>query len=277
MKYLERHLRKVDAKQYIRRTAVEYDCAELVDCPTTVIDGDGIPLIVYDVGIKCKEMKRAKAGLLGIKYEMSTRGISQRGMACRSKVFGYAPRDGRRRQPCRSVSSHTTDKDSADALAACAVFIEGWYEQKLGKQYSHHKESVKILRDDWRLGGTVFTSGIANYNNALEYHYDSGNFKQCASVMIGFRQHAAGGSLCVPELDMRFAIDDFSVIAFDGQSLIHGVTPIKIRRSGFRATAVYYSLRRMWSCKPIDEELLHHRKKMTELAINPYWKRQGST
>jgi hypothetical protein len=275
MRFLERSVVEVDPKQYIRRNAVPADCKFHIDEPTTIVDPDGKPLVVYDV-VECDAMANARHAITKIKYEKSTRGIGNRGMTCHSKVFGYAPRDGRRRQPCRSVAAHQTDRGPANEMVKCASFIDDWYRGHLEEEHQNHLESVADVKDDWRIGDTVFTSGIANYNNAIEYHWDSGNFKGCSSVMIGFRQSATGGYLCIPELETSLEISDYSITAFDGQSLIHGVTPITVTRKGFRATAVYYSLRKMWRCKPIDEELLHHRKQMTELAINPYWKRNQS-
>ena len=272
MRFLERHVVEVDLKQYIRRNAVPADCELHIDEPTIIVAPDGKPLVVYDI-VQCDAMAKARSAITKIKYEKSTRGIGDRGMTCLSKIFGYAPRDGRRRQPCRSVASHQTDKGPANAMVQCASFINDWYKEHLETKHQQHMDSVAEVQADWRIGDTVFTSGIAKYNNAIEYHLDSGNFKGCSSVMIGFRQNANGGYLCIPELGTSLAISDYSITAFDGQSLIHGVTPITVAREGFRATAVYYSLRKMWRCKPIGEELLHPRKQLTESAINPFWKR----
>ena len=115
---------------------------------------------------------------------------------------------------------------------------------------------------------SVFTSGIANKNNVIDYHFDKGNFKRCHSVMIGFKKNCTGGFLSVPQLGIKFDISDNSIISFDGQSLIHGVTPISISPGGFRYTVVYYSLSQMWKCVPIDEELIEFRKKMDVQAEN---------
>ncbi len=52
---------------------------------------------------------------------------------------------------------------------------------------------------------------------------------------------------------------------FDGQSILHGVTPInKVSPKGYRFSIVYYTLKRMWQCLEVDEELVRVRQKKTE-------------
>ena len=272
MKYLEQKVVELDAKKYVRRHAVASDCKRHIDEPTTIVDADGKPLMIYDV-VRDGKLTKARQALKRLKYLKDVRGIARTGMLTNARVFGYAPRDGRRRQPCRAATADQTYKDAANALIGCAKFIDDWYKEQLPDEYKTHADCIAEVDDDWRIGKTVFTSGIANYNNTIQYHYDSGNFKDCRSIMLGFRQHATGGFLCVPQLETSLAIDDYSLTAFDGQSLFHGVTPIWMAPKGFRATAVYYSLRRMWRCEPIEKEIARHRKQMTESAINPFWKR----
>jgi hypothetical protein len=272
MKYLEQKVVNLDAKKYVRRHALAKDCKHHITEPTTIVDEHGKPLLIYDVA-RDEKLTNARNALKRLKYLKDVRGIARTGMLTNARVFGYAPRDGRRRQPCRAATSHETDKAEADALVSCAKFIDDWYKHRLPQEYTNHTASIEDISDDWRIGETVFTSGIANYNNTIQYHYDRGNFTDCMSIMIGFRQHAKGGFLCIPELETSLLIGDYSITAFDGQSLFHGVTPIWIAPNGFRATAVYYSLRRMWRCEPIGKEIARHRKQMTESAINPFWKR----
>ncbi len=61
--------------------------------------------------------------------------------------------------------------------------------------------------------------------------------------------------MAVPEYDIGLEVADQSLTLFDGQALLHGVTPF--RRSGpqgYRFTVVYYSLQQMWQCLPPGEE-----------------------
>lgn len=89
--------------------------------------------------------------------------------------------------------------------------------------------------------------------------------------MAGFRHKSTGGLLCVPELDISFSISDRSFISFDGQRLVHGVTPIKVRKGGYRFTAVYYSMQQMWKCLPLKEEIQHYRSSRTDAEKRSPW------
>src|SRR6185369_973882 len=146
-----------------------------------------------------------------------------------------------------------------------------YYEQWNPTGYKSHCEAVQKVLPQYRLHGTPFTSGIINDNNPLAYHYDSGNFKGVWSAMFGFKRHVEGGHLSVPELvdtDNRalgFEIADKSLLLFDGQGLLHGVTPIrKTRAEARRFTVVFYSLQQMWKCEPVESEVQRIRRIRTE-------------
>ena len=135
--------------------------------------------------------------------------------------------------------------------------IEGFYREHFPEVLETHYRVVeqKIL-PEWRISGSPFTSGIVNKNNELPYHRDAGNFKGVYSNMIAFKNQVSGGRLCVPEFGIKFEIEDNSLLIFDGQKYLHGVTPIiKTGRQSYRYTVVYYSLEQLWKCLPIGEEL----------------------
>jgi len=55
---------------------------------------------------------------------------------------------------------------------------------------------------------------------------------------------------------------------FDGQSILHGVTPItKTSEDAVRFTVVYYSLKQMWSCESPGDEIQRMRMKRAEIEI----------
>ncbi len=130
--------------------------------------------------------------------------------------------------------------------------------------------SEEKLEGQYVLAGTMFTSGIVNENNPLQYHYDSGNYNGVYSAMFGFKQGVRGGYLSVPQLDVGFEIADSSLLLFDGQGLLHGVTPIKkLRKDAKRYSIVYYSLKQMWNCDTPGEELERLRNRRTEMERKP--------
>jgi hypothetical protein len=151
-------------------------------------------------------------------------------------------------------------------LTAASQIIEGLYAKHSPEAYAYHRaKAVEKIDKDWMIGDSVFTSGIANKNNALAYHYDAGNVKYCRSAMFAFRRNVSGGFLCVPELDIKFDLGDRSLTLFDGQSIIHGVSPLKLVPKGYRITAVFYTLAEMWRCLPLSEEVAAERKRRSEI------------
>ena len=150
------------------------------------------------------------------------------------------------------------------AICNMAPFIDQQYKKFFPEVHAKHREAATTVREQWTLPNSVFTSGIVNHNNPLRYHFDSGNFSQVCSAMIGFRHKTQGGYLACPELGISFEIGDCSLILFDGQKLLHGVTPIKrMAEDAFRYTIVYYSLRDMWHCKTVQDEVDAERKRRT--------------
>jgi hypothetical protein len=129
----------------------------------------------------------------------------------------------------------------------------------------HEGITAEKVQPDYRMAGTAFTSGIANDNNPLWYHFDTGNYPGVWSGMLTLRQGVEGGYLSMPEWDVGLRVADKSLLLFDGQGLLHGVTPItKTSETGRRFTVVYYSLKGMWKCLPPKAELERIRRVRTE-------------
>ena len=107
----------------------------------------------------------------------------------------------------------------------------------------------------------IYKSGIINKNNELKYHFDAGNFKGVMSNMVAFKGDVEGGHLAIPELDIALEIADNTLTIFNGQEILHGVTPIETQNEqSYRYTVVYYSLEQMWKCEPIDDEIVRIRE-----------------
>lgn len=86
--------------------------------------------------------------------------------------------------------------------------------------------------------------------------------------MLVFKRDIVGGHLSCPEYGLGFKLKNNSLLMFDGQSILHGVTPIqKKSASAYRYSIVYYSLQQMWKCMSVDEELARIRNKKTEREI----------
>ena len=187
-------------------------------------------------------------------------------MKTRSRVFGFQPRIALRRDFCSATSLCDDEPEVNEMMAMVGRHIEKVYKQHFGKTV---EKQYQILKDkvlpEWQIEGTPFTSGIINLNNPLPYHFDAGNFKDVCSCMIAFKGSTAGGYLSMPEFNLALEISDHSLSIFDGQKILHGVTPIKkLKNDAYRITAVYYTLKGMWNCEPLTDELARIRNVKTK-------------
>lgn len=263
MRFLDATLRDINPKALQRRSAKEEDCDTLVgdDC---VVRVNGEPKIVYLSRLNGAAIDRAREAVQRVKCQTSTR---TSGLVSTSRIFGYAPRNVLRGHPCRATSMATDHPSEHSAICEAAPEIDAYYRRFFPSVHGHHRDVATKVREQWMIPGSVFTSGIVNYNNPLQYHFDAGNFSQVCSAMIGFRHKTHGGHLACPELGIAFEIGDRSLILFDGQKLLHGVTPIKrLSEDAFRFTIVYYSLKQMWNCETVQGEVdaLRARRTATE-------------
>lgn len=240
--------REVDAEQYRGAFADDSHVSDMIEESTIVyVDEGDRPAAVY---IELDErLPQAVAALQRIKYPTTAR---TSGMLSTSRTFGYAPKVVvRGEETCRVAKLATEDPQAHTAIVDLATVVEDWYERLNPGLHAEHRAIVDRVLPDWRLHEGVFTSGIINRNNKLPYHYDRGNFAGCWSNMLVFKKGCAGGDLTCPELDLGFRLRDHSLLMFDGQAILHGVTPFRITRGdGYRFSIVFYSLQQMWQCDP---------------------------
>jgi hypothetical protein len=85
--------------------------------------------------------------------------------------------------------------------------------------------------------------------------------------MIVYKRFIEGGFLSCPEYNIGFELKNRSMLLFDGQGIIHGVTPItKLHPTlSRRYSIVYYSLHKMWNCLPIEDEIKRANEKRTTM------------
>ena len=262
IKRVELSKQEINLEEYRLRSALESDYSQIFKSSTLLVSKGKVKIIYLDlddIGFDPTEVVEA---LKRIKYETSTR---TGGLKTTSRIFGYAPRVPVRKDFCSATS--LIQDFPKEHLVVCN------YAQKVSEIYGiiqpdiydkHKEEANKVLKD-WRIHKTPFTSGIINKNNPLKYHYDTGNFKNVYSCMLGFKHNIAGGYLACPEYDCAFEIKNNSLHIFDGQNILHGVTPFKqLTEDAYRYTMVYYSLKAMWSCLPVNEEVIRIRKLKTK-------------
>lgn len=255
----------VDTSALKLRAASDSDYTLLINEPCIVRDAaqPDVPLIVF--AQMTEDTSALFHAMSTIKYQISSR---TGGMLTRSRIFGFQPRVALRRDFC-CVSSLARESPDAHATICAwgARFSDVIAEHNPALYAKQHETVYGNVREDWIMPKSLFTSGICNKDNPLYYHFDAGNFPGLWSAMIVFQKHLRrGGHLSVPEYDVGFNFNGSKpwVILFDGQGLLHGVTPIeKGNAQAYRYSAVYYSLRGMQHCLSAAEEVARVREKKT--------------
>jgi hypothetical protein len=260
MKRIHIERRKLDLKEYTYRVAQEGDCSKVIDEPTIVYEGEEIKIVYCEMEERLPDLVLA---LETINYE---RNFRTGGLPTNSRIFGYSPRSTLRKDFCATTSLANQFPKEHAAICRRAQIADKYYELWHPTLHQAHQgiTAEKVL-PQWHLEESVFTSGIVNKNNPLRYHHDTGNFKNVWSAMMVFKNAVSGGGLAVPEYDLMFTLSDHSLLMFDGQGLLHGVTPFSLKSpSGYRYSIVYYSLRQMWNCLAPAAELSRIRKLKTQ-------------
>lgn len=243
--------RDLNIKDYRLRTASDKDFATLVTEPVTIMDGEKVKVVYDKIPFDVEKYREA---VLNVKY---IKGKRTSGLTSISRIFGYSPRNELRRDFCSTASMAEEQPEEHALICELGQRIAAHYLKMAPEVYGTHKElAQENMRTEWMIPGTPFTSGIINKNNPLKYHFDTGNFKQVFSCMVSFRKGIKGGHLSLPEYDMGLEIADGHVLLFDGQEILHGVTPFEVvEDDGYRYTIVFYSLKRMWECLTVDDEI----------------------
>lgn len=252
MQFLSVKKNKIDIKEFSSRHATESDCELLIDKDTTILV-DNIPAIVYIANIG-SQIDSLFSVLENIKYDTSTR---TSGLVTTSKIFGYSPRNEIRQASCRAASIAYKQPYESEILNKFAAVAGSKYFEVNNQLALRHKQMTEErVVSAFRLKDSMFTSGIVNQNNPLKYHFDSGNYHGVWSAMFALKKGITGGHLACPEFNLSLKCQHGSLTFFDGQSILHGVTPIiKNNKDAKRYTVVYYSLRKMWSCEEPKKEI----------------------
>jgi hypothetical protein len=254
MEILRIQKKNLEMKNWNKRFAATGDCSRVIENDTIVYLNDSdTPSIIYLTNAVTMPDGFVTA-LKKQKYGQSNR---QSGLRPANLVFGYSPRNPiYARENCQPASVTRDIPQLMGMLSEVGVQLDEIYKWRNPSQYTKHSEMTEKVLGDWKIDGTVFTSGVINKNSQLPYHFDRGNFVGAWSGMVTVRNQTAGGWLSCPEIDTEIRNSNGSLLLFDGQSLLHGVTPIGyLSEKAYRFTIVYYSLAKMWQCLPPIEEL----------------------
>lgn len=259
MRTIVRAAKTLNLAEFKLRRAQEADVSEVVAEPFRLIDPDsGETKAVYLVGGWSEEedalLDEMFAALKRVRYQKTARTL---GLVTTSRVFGWKPRATIRGDFCTATALATEQPSEHALVTRGAQLVARHYQAQDPALYERHRKIADTkVREEYHLEDEVFTSGIINENNPLAYHFDAGNFKGVWSGMLAFREDTERGYLALPAYDMAVGIGHKSLFLFDGQGILHGVTPIKLLSpQAKRYSVVYYSLKGMWNCDPLGTEL----------------------
>jgi hypothetical protein len=271
MRRIVRQPRRIDPDAYRKRSAREDDVDEVVTDSFTLRHEDGSLQAAYFAGDtwdadQDAQMDAIFGALLRIKYEHGTRA---EGLVNTSRVFGWKPRLEFRQDFCSATSLAYEQPDEHAIVASGALLVGAKYRDVNPYLYGKHAALVEAgVLPDYQMEDEVFTSGIINENNPLKYHFDRGNFEGVWSGMLAFRRDTEAGYLALPAYNMAVGIGHKSLFLFDGQGILHGVTPIRLMTpDAKRYSIVYYSLQRMWQCQEIGAEVQRTRRVRTQREV----------
>lgn len=240
-------------------TAADYD--RIIEGPARILWPDETTAAY--VG-RFDDVDRLAAILSSIKHHGT--GVRSNGMRTRSIPFGGRPRVILKSlEHCGRFAFDRDYPEAYDALAVLGRRVSDVYAEErpdfYERQWAWLDESI---RPEYRLAGP-YTSGILNFDNPLAYHRDNGNVSSSWNAQVVVRSETDGGLLVVPAWRVAFRAEHGSLVLLDAQRTTHGVTPIvKRRRSGYRISVVYYSLRALAVCGSTEEEIVRARQKRTE-------------
>lgn len=189
------------------------------------------------------------------------------GLVTQSETIGYKVRNKLRHNACELSALANKYPYEHDLIMGLSKVLSDIFKEYLRPYYRINEFILnkKDILQEYKILETVFTSGIINKNSAMGYHVDRGNIPGMLSCMLVFKNAVSGGFLSLPEIGKGLECCDCSAVIFNGQRLIHGVTPIQYANKkfpGYRYSIVFYSMHGMWDCLPPSDELDFFRKKL---------------
>jgi len=242
-----------DKKEFFKLTPKESDYSNLITEDAKLVDDNGNLIAVY--GALDDSTNNFRNACLTTKYD---KGARTDGMKTQSVIFGFAPRNSVRKNNdiCRATGLLRYQPKSFVTFSDGALFASEILKTHNLNQYENQVKNISdTVLSEWILSGGAFTSGIVNKDNPLQYHFDSGNFKDSWSVMICFKKKTNGGHLILPQYDVALEMADNTFIAFSGATTLHGVSPIIKNLNGYRYSIVWYPLQQMNKCLCASEEI----------------------
>lgn len=190
------------------------------------------------------EMSRGPQGNKAAKLARQKAGINL--VTQWSVILGAIPPKPHMRRNYATISSVHKVQSAKNYIKAMRLLCEeaekivSWV---MPEQYHIQRELIQANVPEKYRFGSMFSSSIANYNIAADYHIDKANLLGCVNVIISKRKKAIGGNTTIPSYGVTVESKDNAMLVYPAWKDLHGVTPIHpTDDGGYRNTLVFYAL-----------------------------------
>lgn len=260
MRELRVHRREVSEERRTYATNPP-DGAVILDGAVRLLDADTGAVVAVQATPEMPWASDVARSLRGIKWAGAkpNQGDEVRlsGFKNAHRTFGHsAPVPLRRRYGCSVCQFNQEYPRLTRQMERFADLATAVFEAAAPAEHAAHRAAIEEIDRAWLFGRSVWTSGIINRTSALPYHRDAGNVAGSWSAMLGLRRGVTGGLLHLAEWGVYLTIPDRSITLFDGQGVLHAVTPFHQEHTGaFRYTAVVYAKAAMKKCLTGQDEI----------------------
>lgn len=266
IKSIKLNIKEIDYYKFLKKVAKRSDCEKVAQINTSYYLGDKLIFSYIKLTNKSTILLKEVAEKIKLsKVERISTGLTTKGQ---DRTFGFRPKRNISVTggTCTVTSLSRDFPKEAGILIGHAKLVNDVFKQHFPKIYEENKkETYKKIKSEWIIPETIYTSGIVNKNSRLPYHFDIGHVIGLYSCMITIKKGVDGGGLCLPEIDMYIPLEDSTLLIFEGQEFLHGVTNfIKKEKGAYRTTIVYYALEQMWKCLSSKDEIEKYRRVRNE-------------
>lgn len=251
-------------KDFLKKTPSVSDFSQLVNYPCNAYDDGNNLLFCYQQIPDLQLASKLNDACEKTPFHKNAR---TGGLKSESNIFGYRPRNAVRMglNICAATGMSRDYPHIHSALVDGAEAFGLWLNEVNPSVCKKQKNYLsKNILPEYRISD-CFTSGIINRNNPLQYHKDQGNVPDSWSVMSVFKHSIEGGYLILPCYGVAVELKHNSIIAFSGESVVHGVSPIKtLSKTSRRYSIVWYTQEMLKNCLPCKEEIARARQMRDE-------------
>jgi len=180
-----------------------------------------------------------------------------------SVLVGFKPANPSKENFCHKATVQIKFGREHEVLMQTAKFLSAKFQELMPPYNALAHGLLRLphrnILSKYRIGETVFTSGIVNKNNPYAYHYDEGNMSGCLSCLLVLRNQMNGGYLVLPEYRAAIACQDECLLIFNGRNILHGVSELiqsEHAINPYRYSVVFYTVEAMTKCFENQAEAL---------------------